>query len=192
MSELLSISSNDRVHKRPNKLTNLFHLAFVAPILLYLGYFKSRSNKVVFYALGALSLVIPFVFGINLSSISPLKIVHLFMWVPLFLYVALANTSLPSAIYPLLTLLGISVAVVHGYFLLKRMREKEVDTNTVVYVSRPYLGFYDDYPSYYNDYPILYRRPEPRFHDSHRRPEPRFDGGFKKSPIQQQNHTKHH
>jgi hypothetical protein len=113
-----------------NKIVNLFHLAFVAPILLYLGYFKSSSKKAVFYGLGALSLVIPLVFGINLSSISPLKAVHLFMWVPLFLYVAWANTSLPSAIYPLLTLLGISVAVVHGYLLIKRIRDdKDMKTN---------------------------------------------------------------
>lgn len=113
---------------------NLFHILVVAPILLYLGYYKNKSNNIIYYLLGAISLIIPtMIFKTKnlliLNYRNLIRITHLLLWLPLFVYISLYKNLIPIGLYPIITLLGISVLTVHTYLFMKNNKINENNVN---------------------------------------------------------------
>jgi len=75
------------------KLINLFHVLLISPFLFYIGYQKNKTEDLVYNLLGIFStiliiLYVPFPTSFHFSYWNLIKILHWFLILPTFLYIA--------------------------------------------------------------------------------------------------------
>ena len=106
---------------------NLMHILLVGPLLLYIGQNKQNTNKIAYYYLGAISLMIPFVIrfpSIKLSYTNIVHLLHLILFLPVFWWISYKQDNISSNIYDLLIVLGISAIAAHSYYYYKNTIHK--------------------------------------------------------------------
>ena len=101
-------------------LIHLFHIIIFGPLLIYIGY--SKPDQLYFYyILGILGilLLIDILYRIITNQMYAWLYVHLFLFVPLFIYIAyhkILNQKIPNYTYSFLLAIGIAA---FGYHLVR-------------------------------------------------------------------------
>jgi len=111
----------------PMKYVNILHILVIGALLVYIGYFKAKSPKPIYYALGVLGLTIilfvpiPTLEFTNLRNV--LYITHYIIFIPGFIalaYFGLQN-KLTKETYRALGFLGAFIIIYHLYKLITRL-----------------------------------------------------------------------
>jgi uncharacterized membrane protein len=111
----------------PMKYVNILHILVIGALLVYIGYFQTKSPKPIYYALGlsglAIILFVPFptLEFTNLRNI--LNIAHYILFIPGFItlaYFGLQN-KLTKETYRALGFVGVFIIIYHLYKLITRL-----------------------------------------------------------------------
>ena len=113
---------------------NLMHIFVIGPLLTYIGYKKENTEEIYFNALGAITLLLPFIVRLPFKKDyhSIINSLHYFPYILFFLYIAYQKCNIPYKwIYSFLLVTGIIVISVHFgiliYKIFKMEKEKEKD-----------------------------------------------------------------
>ncbi len=102
---------------------SLFHVLFVAPLLLYVGIQGSKAPTWIFYLLGALAVGIGAYHGyrafLKLSEGRSAWVnwIHLLLVVPIFAWIALQQKETPRRAFELVLMMGFATLGYHAYNL---------------------------------------------------------------------------
>jgi hypothetical protein len=111
----------------PMKYVNILHILVIGALLVYISYFKNKSQRPIYYALGVLGLAIvlfvpfPTLDFTNLRNI--LNIIHYILFIPGFIalaYFGLQN-KLTKETYIALGFVGVFIIIYHLYKLITRL-----------------------------------------------------------------------
>jgi uncharacterized membrane protein len=111
----------------PMKYVNILHILVIGALLVYIGYFKDKSFKPIYYALGVLGLAIilfvpfPTLDFTNLRNI--LNIIHYILFIPGFIALAYfgLQKKLTKETYRALGFVGAFIIIYHLYKLITRL-----------------------------------------------------------------------
>ena len=107
----------------PRTLYYIFHLLFVVPLFLYVGFKREDTPDALLMGLGGLALGI---FGYHAyraytklvaGSSAWVNWIHLLLVVPLLTVIAVYRKNTPRKYFELLLMLGFAAAGYHGYYL---------------------------------------------------------------------------
>jgi uncharacterized membrane protein len=111
----------------PMKYVNILHILVIGALLVYIGYFKAKSPRPIYYALGVLGLAIilfvpfPTLEFTNLRNI--LNIIHYILFIPGFIALAYfgLQKKLTKETYRALGFVGAFIIIYHLYKLFTRL-----------------------------------------------------------------------
>jgi hypothetical protein len=111
----------------PMKYVNILHILVIGAALVYISYFKNKSPKPIYYALGVLGLAIvlfvpfPTLDFTNLRNI--LNIIHYILFIPGFIALAYfgLHNKLTKETYIALGFVGVFIIIYHLYKLIIRL-----------------------------------------------------------------------
>jgi len=106
-----------------NAFINLFHLLFVAPLLLYIGQQKSDAPAQVYSILLALSLVVLLYHSWRLSTLgmNPINLFHVAFVAPFLFYIAWNKGMVDARLFMLASALAVLVIVYHAWRLYQKV-----------------------------------------------------------------------
>ena len=102
----------------------LFHLIFVVPLFLYIGFKRESVPEPLFWGIGMLALGI---FGyhayraytkLSAGSSAWVNWIHILLVVPLLTVIAVQRKNTPRKYFELLLMLGFAAAGYHAYYLV--------------------------------------------------------------------------
>ena len=106
-------------------ILSIFHVLFVAPVLIYVGIQRASLPEWAFKALIGLGLVVllyqSYKSWIKYSSGSLslwVNLIHVFIIAPVILYIGLKGRDTPRSAFEILLLLGFSAFGYHLYYLI--------------------------------------------------------------------------
>ena len=123
----LQMSIRENFHISNMKTINLIHIFVFGLLLVYIGYRKKDTEKLAYYLLGLMTilivLLVPFPSSIlNLSYWNMIHWTHYLILLPLFgyiTYLGLNNKSMSNELYDGLLGTGLVVIVYHSYKYFK-------------------------------------------------------------------------
>ena len=104
---------------------NLMHIFLVGPLLWTVGDDAPNTANWKYNALGAATLMIPFIVrlpGLAMTKLNVINWFHYLIFFSLFLYVSYYKNKTNIYILRLVKLLGIAVVLIHSYLLMQRLR----------------------------------------------------------------------
>ena len=103
------------------KQVNLMHIFLVGPLLTFIGYKNNNTPDYLYYALGSITSLLPFIVRIpkDLSYRSIVNSIHYLLWLPLFGLISYKGNELPTDIYGIILILGIVTILTHLYLFYK-------------------------------------------------------------------------
>ena len=97
---------------------NLIHTLLIGVVLIYIGYYKEKSNHLAYYLLGLLAifivLLVPLPQNLSLGYWNLVHIIHYLILLPCLLYIAYQQKVNPEH-YNTLFITGVIVVVYHAY-----------------------------------------------------------------------------
>ena len=107
---------------------SVFHLLFVAPLFLFIGFQRSAVPEWVYLALFAIGCVVLLYHGIKLimriqngSSYSWVNAIHVLLLAPLLIYIGYHKKETPRAAYELLLMTAFAALGYHLFSLVKML-----------------------------------------------------------------------
>lgn len=108
-----------------NSFINLFHILFVAPLLLYIGMKQSNAPTQVYSILLVLSLFVLFYHAWRLSTlgINPINLFHVAFVAPFLFYIAWNKGMIDSRLFMVASALAVLVIVYHTWRLYQKVMD---------------------------------------------------------------------
>lgn len=110
-------------------MLSLFHIIFVAPLLLGIGFIRSATPEWLYMAILILGVGILLYHGYKLllrikinSNYSWVNALHILTVAPLLIYIGIKKRDTPRFAYELLVMLGFSVTGYHLYSLVSQLQ----------------------------------------------------------------------
>jgi high-affinity Fe2+/Pb2+ permease len=107
-------------------ILSIFHLLFVVPLFLFIGFQRADTPQWVYFAILAIGAVILVYHGFKLivrvmqrSGFIWINAIHVFLIAPLLLYIGWHKKETPRFAYELLLLLGFAAAGYHLFSLVR-------------------------------------------------------------------------
>jgi TctA family transporter len=116
----------------PHFILSLFHLLFVVPLFLFIGFQRADTPQWVYYAIASIGAVIGVYHGVKFvlrfqanSTYAWVNAIHAALVAPLLLYIGYHQKETPRTAYELLLLLAFGALGYHLFSLVKMVQTFE-------------------------------------------------------------------
>jgi membrane-bound metal-dependent hydrolase YbcI (DUF457 family) len=108
-------------------IINLMHVAFIAPLLIYVGFARDTIPEWLFYVLGALGVFVLLyqlykAYGkIKEGKSAWIQWIHVFLVAPLLILLGVLRKDTERRYFEMLLLLGLGALGYHGIYLIREI-----------------------------------------------------------------------
>lgn len=119
-------------------ILSLFHILFVVPLFLYLGFFRSSVSNLFFNAVLSIGLIVLAYHGFKLflrlkrrSNYSWVNMLHVLTVAPLLIYIGYYKKDTPRFAYELAIMIAFAAGGYHLYSIINQLDVNENKGDTI-------------------------------------------------------------